>query len=529
MSENYVTVARVSDLKEGSMKQLKAGELEILLVHVDGKFHAVGAHCTHYGAPLEKGALCGHHVICPWHHAWFDITNGNLIEPPALDALPHYEVKINGNDVQVKLPENDSPNRVPQMVSSDLTADKRVFVIIGGGASGYAAAQTMREDGFKGRIKMITPETRTPYDRPNLSKDYLAGDAQPEWMPLRPDDFFKKHDIELLMEKTVKRVNHSAKEVILNDGEKISYDKLLVATGGRPRELKVPGSDLKNIFVLRSFAQADKNIANVEGAKNVVVIGASFIGMETAASLQSRGLQVTVVAPGNLPFEKTMGPEIGKYFKNLHEKNGVRFKLGSEAKSFEGIGKVEAVVLENDEKIEADLVIVGIGVIPITDFLTDFEKEKDGGVKVDEHLQLTEDLYVTGDIAHILNPRTRERYRIEHWRYALQQGRAAGHNMAGKKVDFTAVPFFWTAHFGISLRYLGHAKGWDEIVYEGDPAQPPFLAFFTKNDRITAIAGIERDTDMAYLEQLMKDDTLPTASELKESGIKKAIQQLAEA
>lgn len=526
-SENYVTVAQVTDFNDGTMKQLKVGELDVLLVRVNGKFHAVGAHCTHYGAPLEKGALCGHHVICPWHHAWFDVTNGDLLEPPALDALPHYEVKIDGEDVQVKIPENSSDRRIPRMVPCDFEADRRTFVILGGGAAGYAAAQTLREDGVRGRIVMISREARLPYDRPNLSKDYLQGEAQPEWMPLRPDEFFGEHNIELMMEKEVREVDHNGKKIIFDDDETVSYDKLLIASGGRPRSLKAPGSELKNIFLLRSFSQADEIIAEVEGAGKAVVIGASFIGMETAASLQGRGIEVTVVAPDKVPFEKTMGPEIGKFFQQLHEKNGVRFRLGVGADSFEGNGKVNGVVLDNGEKIDADLVIVGIGVSPVTDFLDGVEKQKDGGVVVDKYLKLADDLYAAGDIAHVPNAHTDELIRIEHWRYALQQGRAAAHNMAGKSVPFKAVPFFWTQHFGVSLRYLGHAKGWDEIIYDGNPAEPPFLAFYVKGDRVTAIAGIKRDTDMAYLEQLMKDNTLPPVSQLKEKGIQSAIPRLA--
>lgn len=523
MSENYITVARTSDLAEESMKQVTVNDLEMLLVHHNGSFYAMGAHCTHYGAPLAKGALCGRHVICPWHHAWFDVTNGDLIEPPAFDALPRYEVKIEGDEVQVKVPEDTSDRRTPAMATCDAVADKRVFVILGGGAAGYTAAQTLREDGYRGRIIMITRETRMPYDRPNLSKDYMQGEAQPEWMPLRPEDFYQTYGIESMLNRSVKKVDHQRKQITFENGESLSYDTLLVATGGEPRQLKVPGADLQNVFLLRSFAQADEIIRRADDAKEAVVIGASFIGMETAASLQHRGIQVTVVAPDKVPFEKTLGPEIGKYFQHLHEKNGVRFKLGAGVKSIGGDRKAEAVTLESGEKINADLVIVGIGVMPVTGFLEGIDLEKDGGVRVDEHLQLAEGLYAAGDIAHVPDPHGNGYHRIEHWRYALQQGRTAAHNMAGKQVPFTAVPFFWTAHFGISLRYLGHAKGWDDIIYDGNPGEPPFLAFYTKDDHITAVAGIKRDTDVALLEQLFKDNTLPSAAALKEKGAKEAI------
>lgn len=523
MPEKYVTAANVSDLQDGSMKQVKIGETEILLARVDGKFYATGAHCTHYGAPLAKGALCGKHVICPWHHAWFDVTNGDLLEPPALNALPHFEVQIDGENVNIKLPENPSDHRIPEMASCDAAKDTRVFAILGGGAAGYAAAQTLREDGYCGRIVMISRESRVPYDRPNLSKEYMQGKAEPEWMPLRPEEFFKKHGIELMMKKEVNKIDHKTKTISFENGESLQYDTLLIASGGKPRHLKIPGSDLKNIFVLRSFAQADEIIAAIDNAKKVVVIGASFIGMESAASLQARGLQVTVVAPDKIPFEKVLGPEIGKFFKGVHQKKGVQFRLGTGAKSFEGNGKVEVVILENGDRIETDVVIVGIGVTPATDFLEGIERRKDGGVAVDEYLKISDGLYAAGDIAHVPDVRTNETQRIEHWRYALQQGRAVAHNMAGKNIPFKGVPFFWTAHFGVSLRYLGHAKGWDEIIYDGNPEEPPFLAFYVKDDQVRAIAGIKRDTDMAYLEQAIKDDQLPRASVLKSRGVREVL------
>lgn len=522
MSKTYFPVAKTLDIKDGEMKQVVADGTDLLLAKVNGNLYAVGAFCTHYGAPLAKGALCGKHIICPWHHAWFDVTNGDMLEPPALDALPRYEVEIRDEDVFVALPTERSDRRLPDMVSCDREADARVFAILGGGAAGYTATQTLREDGFQGRIIMITQEPELPYDRPNLSKDYLQGEAQPEWMPLRADRFYDNHGVETLREKVVKKVNHQDKKIIFEEGEPLTYDTLLVATGGIPRKLDVPGADLDNIFVLRSFDSADTIIEAVESAKKVVVVGASFIGMEGAASLQSRGLSVTVVAPDEVPFAKTLGPEIGEFFQRLHEKHGVEFKLGANVSSFDGNGKVEAVLLDSGERLETDVVIAGIGVSPATDMLEGIEKQKDGGVLVDAHMRLAPDLYAAGDIAHIPDVHTNEPARIEHWRYALQQGRAAGHNMAGRETPFAGVPFFWTAHFGVSLRYLGHAKGWNEIIYDGEVKEGKFLALYVKDDRVTAVAGIGRDTEMAHIEQLMKDNNMPSGSVLREEGVKKA-------
>lgn len=520
------TIATTDDLKEGEMKQISAGGIEVLLANVKGEYHAVTAHCTHYGAPLVDGALCGDRLICPWHHASFNIKTGDLLDPPALDALQHFELRIDGKNIILLLPESVSDRRIPPMVKPQPEVDNRIFAILGGGAAGYAAAQTLREDGFKGRIVMITQENRFPYDRPNLSKDYLQGNAQPEWMPLRTDSFFQENGIEVLMEKVVQNVDHENKTIRFDNGERISYDSLLIASGGKPRKLQIPNADLKNIFVLRSFYQADEIIKAAEHAKRAVVIGASFIGMETAASLTQRGLSVTVIAPDKVPFEKVLGSEIGEFFRHLHEKNNVKFRLGANVSAFEGNSKVSAVLLENGDRIEADLVLVGIGVSPATGFLDGIKKEKDGGIVVDEHLCIANDLYAAGDITHTPSAQTGELVRIEHWRYALQQGRIAAHNMAGKKTRFDSVPFFWTQQFGISLRYVGHAKGWDKIMYDGNVAEGKFVAYYIKDGKIKAAAGVKRDYEMDLLNELMRLNKLPEVEKLTAEGMEAAFQSI---
>ncbi|MGH9852356.1 MAG: FAD-dependent oxidoreductase, partial [Blastocatellia bacterium] len=484
MKHKEITVAGAAELKDGEMKQVAAGGTNILLARVNGKYHAVGATCPHYGAPLAEGALCGERIICPWHHASFDVTTGDLLEPPAFDALPCYKVRIEDQRVIVALPDEAIDRRTPPMAERDAGRDERTFVILGGGAAGYMAAQTLREDGFQGRVLMITREDRLPYDRPNLSKDYLQGHAEPEWMPLRPDEFFTDHDIEVMRGKEVARVDAQAKTVSFKGGEQLAYDALLVATGGEPRILQIAGSDLQNVLTLRSFADSDAIIAAAEQAKRAVVIGASFIGMEAASSLKTRGLEVTVVAPDETPFKKTLGGAIGALFQKIHEDNGVRFRLGAKVARITGHGKVEAVELEagdkpeKPEKIDADLVVVGVGVKPATDFLVGVNLHKDGGVVVDEHLRAAADLYAAGDIAWFPSAPTGERQRIEHWRTALQQGRIAARNMAGKNIRYSSVPFFWTRQFDSGLLYVGHATSWDEIIFQGDVTTQNFLAFY---------------------------------------------------
>ncbi|HKR22545.1 MAG TPA: FAD-dependent oxidoreductase, partial [Pyrinomonadaceae bacterium] len=325
MGSIEVHIANTSDLQPGEMKEFTAGETNILLARVNDGFHAVSANCPHYGAPLAEGALCGTRLVCPWHHAVFDIVNGNLEEPPALDALVSYKVRVEGERVMVSIPEKMQERRPVEMVKSDPSADPRQFVIIGAGAAGYAAAQTLREEGFRGNVVMITRENRVPYDRPNLSKDYLHGHADPEWMPLRTPEFFNDHDISVVLNKEVTRVDAAAKTITFDSGETMEYDAALIATGGAPVRLNIPGSDLKNVCTLRSFADADSIIETARSSRRCVVVGASFIGMEAAYSLRERGLDVTVVAPSSEPFELTLGREVGAVFRRLHEKHGVRF------------------------------------------------------------------------------------------------------------------------------------------------------------------------------------------------------------
>lgn len=518
MSSTESVVAQTGDLQPNEMKEVMVGETRILLARVGDNYHAVSATCTHYGAPLVDGVLHDGRITCPWHHACFNAANGCLEEPPALDALACFDLTIDGANIVVQLPQNPPDRSTPPMSRRDSTSSQ-VAAIIGGGAAGYMAAQTLREDGFTGRIVLITREDRAPYDRPNLSKDYLHGHADPEWMPLRPDDFFEQHDIELMLNREVTSVDAASRTITFADGERLTCESLLVATGGRPRPLDVPGADLGNIFLLRSFSDADAIIRGAGPASRAVVVGTSFIGMEAAFSLRKRGLEVTVVGPEPVPFSRTLGHEIGSLFQKLHEENGVSFRLGTSAANFDGTNTVEAVLLENGERIEADLVIVGIGVEPVTDFLEGVPLGKDRSITVDTQLRAATGVHVAGDIATYPDIRTGEPTRIEHWRTAQQQGRVAAHNMAGRKHAFDGVPFFWTQQFDLSLRYIGHATKWEEIIWDGDLSYHTFLAFYMHEGRVTAVAGMKRDRDMAALEELMRLDHMPSPEELRAGSI----------
>jgi NADPH-dependent 2,4-dienoyl-CoA reductase/sulfur reductase-like enzyme/nitrite reductase/ring-hydroxylating ferredoxin subunit len=517
MNERKIAVANVSALKDGEMKEVSVDGTPILLARVAGEYHALAAHCTHYGAPLSEGFLSGDRIVCPWHHACFNARSGELEEPPALDSLPCFDVSIEDNKIFVELPRELPDRRTPETTKRD-PRDTRTFVILGGGAAGCMAAQTLREDGFTGRIVMITRENRAPYDRPNLSKDYLAGNAEPEWMPLRSEEFFDDNQIEILKNAEVTSVDAGKKTIGFKDGSTMNYDSLLVASGGEPRRLPFQNEPFDNVFLLRTFADADTIIGLAESGKHAVVIGASFIGMEAASSLRQRGCDVTVVSPDEVPFQKILGEDIGKMFKDVHEQNGVRFSVGSGVTGFEGTGQAETVVLKNGERLAADFVLVGIGVKPNTDFLEGVTLHNDGGVITDEHLLADEDIYAAGDIAHFPDPRTGEMTRIEHWRTSLQLGRTAAHNMAGKRGKFAAVPFFWTTQFDVTLNYVGHARSWDEIVFHGDLSKHDFLAFYVKDFRILAVAGMNRDRELAVFEELIRLNRVPAPDVIRDGS-----------
>jgi len=507
-------VARIHDLQDGEMREVVVGETKVLLVRLKGKFFAIGGECTHYGGPLAEGALSGHRVVCPWHQAVFDVMTGDLEEPPALDAEPCYPVRVEGDDVIVEVPEKTASRRAPAMVRRD-PADARTLVILGAGAAGNAAAETLRQDGFTGRVVMITQEPRLPYDRPNLSKGYLSGDAGPETLPWRTQEFYRDHDIEVLLGQRVTRVEAPLKTLTFEDGRTLTYDALLLATGGAPRRLEIPGAQLSNVFALRSAGDADAIIGAALPASRVVVIGTGFIGMEAAAALTKRGLAVTVVGRGAVPLHRQLGPEIGGMLQQAHEEQGVAFRLGRKPVRLEGDGRVQAVVLDDGEALPADLVVVGLGINPATDILQGVKLNPDGSVSANRRLRVTEGLYAAGDVARFPDWRTGEAIRIEHWRLAGQHGRVAAHNMAGRQVEYAGIPFFWSEQFDLFLQYVGHVESWDELIIHGDLAGRNFLGFYVKGNRVMAAAGLQRDRQLAAMAELMRLDQAPSPEELR--------------
>lgn len=516
MGEHTIGAAETL-LRDGEMRRFDLDGKAIVVARVNGEYFAFRSGCSHYGGALEQGALKGYTVMCPLHHACFDIRSGVRTEPPALNNIPAFPLRIENGQVIVT---SDGTAAQPP----ELSTDSRHFVIIGGGAAGEAAAEELRRAGFGGAITLISAVNHVPIDRPNVSKDYLDGHAKPEWMPLRDGDWFTQRKIELKLNSRVTKIDPAAKTLYLADGTNLHYDKLLVATGATPRTLPVPGADLNGIYTLREIEDADNVIAAVKaGKKRVVIVGASFIGAEAAASLRQLEADVTVVGLEAVPFERVMGTEIGLMFQKVHEENGVQFRLSSGVKEFTGEnGLINGVTLSSGEHLPADFVLLGVGVAPTTKLLADSGfslTEKERAVRVNPYLQTEHaDIYAAGDIARYENANG-ESTRIEHWRVAQQQGVVAARNMLDQQQNINAhVPFFWTKQWGISLRYVGHAEAWDEIIYRGSPADRKFIAFFVKGGRLLAAAGVGHDAEMAALEFILRDQIPLTADQMRDSG-----------
>jgi NADPH-dependent 2,4-dienoyl-CoA reductase/sulfur reductase-like enzyme len=462
--------------------------------------------------------LSGDRLVCPWHQSCFHLQSGDALEPPALDGLPRFDVRVDGQDVLVRVPETFATHRPPAMADRD-PEDRRVFVVLGAGAAGAYAVEALRAAGFTGRLVLLTQEPDLPYDRPNCSKDYLQGEAEEAWMPLRSAAFYAEHAVEVMPGRHVNRVDVAGHHLQFDDDQVLTYDTLILCTGGTPRRLDVPGADLDGVYTLRSYADSTHLREVARQARRAVVIGASFIGLEVAFSLRQLGLEVTVVAPESIPFARILGARVGRLLQAEHEKHGVRFVLEATVQKFAGEQAVQHVVLNDGTRIDTDFVVVGIGVVPATDVLHDLKLASDGSVVVDEYLRAGEHLYAAGDMARFPDWRTGELIRIEHWRLACQHGRLAGYNAAGRSLPYRGIPYFWTVHFDVRLRYVGHATEWDDILYDGDPQSGQFIAYYVKGKHTLAAAGVNRDRDMAAIHELMRREIMPTPDTLRQQPV----------
>ncbi len=463
----------------------------VLLVRLGGEYCAIGATCTHYGGPLAEGLFDGDTVRCPWHHACFNVRTGEALHAPALSPVARWTTERRGKSIVVTGKVERDPLAPSGSASFARDPSIRSVVIVGAGAAGSAAAEMLRRSGHDGTITMIDNDDGVPYDRPNLSKDYLAGNAPEEWIPLRPDGFYAARRIELLKAR-VTGIDVQNKRVEVDGRAPLSYDALLLATGAEPIRLDTPGSGLPHVHYLRTLGDSRSIIAATENAKRAVVIGSSFIGLEVAASLRARGLHVDVVAPEGVPLGRVLGDHLGGFIRSLHQEHGVTFHLGHTAQRIEPT----AVVLDDGTRLDADLVLFGVGVKPRLSLAEAAGLTMDRGIVVDEFLQTSAaGVYAAGDIARWPDPHTGEPIRVEHWVVAQRQGQAAARNILGAREAFEAVPFFWSAHYDVSINYVGHAEKWDKAEVTGDASQRDVAVRFIRNGQVLALATLFRDEE----------------------------------
>jgi len=472
------------------------GREEVLLVHSGSELFAVGAHCSHYHAPLADGIVVGASVRCPWHHACFDLRSGEAMRAPALSPIDCWKVEQRAGRIFVKEKRQQDKPR-----TRAITNGPEKIVIVGGGAAGFAAAEMLRRRGFGGSIVMLNRDAAAPVDRPNLSKDYLAGSAPEDWLPLRPSEFYVENKIELRLNAEVLGIDTKARQVMVAGGKNLTYDRLLLATGAEPVRLSIPGADQSHVHTLRSLADCRAIIEAAKGARRALVIGASFIGLEAAAALRARDIEVHVVAPEQRPMERVLGSQMGDFVRALHEEHGVVFHLQDTVTAIDG----RHAALESGGRIEADLVVVGVGVRPRLALAEQAGLVMDRGVLVNAYLETSaRGVYAAGDIARWPDPHSGESIRVEHWVVAERQGQTAACNMLGLNERFDAVPFFWSQHYDVPINYVGHAEQWDEISVDGDIKSRDCLLRYKKNGRVLAVASIFRDVENLRAELAME-------------------------
>ncbi len=467
---------------------------EVLLVQAASGVFAVGARCTHYKGPLAEGLIVGDTIRCPWHHACFSLKTGEAIRAPALDPVPCWTVESGDEAVRVsnRLP---PPRRTPTAAARQAWPES--VVIVGGGAAGHAAAEALRFEGYDRPVVVLSASSHPPCDRPSLSKDYLAGSVEADAVPLHPAGWYVDRGIELVLNARVSWIDVPGRAVRVAGGNRYRFGRLLLATGAEPVRLKVPGAADGHVHYLRTVSDSEAIIAGAAAARRAVVVGASFIGLEVAASLRARGLAVDVVSPEGRPMERVLGPKVGRFIQCLHESHGVGFHLGRSLAAIDA----RRVTLDDGSTIDADLVVVGIGVEPRLELARQAHLAVDRGVVVDERLETTAPgVFAAGDIARWPDPHTGQRIRVEHWVVAERQGAVAGRNMLGGGERFDAVPFFWSQHYDVAINYVGHAASWDTAQIDGDLEARDCSVTYRRNARRLAVATIGRDRESLEVE-----------------------------
>ena len=481
----------IAALAEGSIIKGRFLDKEVILVHLGGRYHALEAECTHMGAPLAEGAIVGDCIHCPWHHARFSLATGEAIAAPAFSALQRYLTKVQGDRVYVvaPLPQTEPPAPVPSKASR--------VVIVGAGASGFACAEWLARRGASSRVTLIGDDRDGSYDRTMCSKQYLIG-MNERVETMMPDLLCDTNRLAARVE----RIDPARKQLYTDTGANLTFDVLVLATGAVPHHLQAPGFDRSNVFTLRNLEDADAIIEAARGARRVAIIGASFIGLEAAASLRQRHLDVAVIAPDRIPLQNIIGAEAGAMIRQVHEQKGIRFFLEREVRGFDGT----RVLLDHGTTVDADFVVLGLGVAPDTRLaeaagIACLPAEQGGGIVVDEYLATSAPgIFAAGDIAAYPDLRSGKRIRVEHWVHAQRQGQYLARALLGKGDRFLDEPFFWSAHFDTGLRYVGHVSKIIRAEVNGSIAERSFTMRLAGIEREAAFITCNRDLPSLLIE-----------------------------
>ena len=474
----------INFIADGTMLLGHAFGEPVLVARRGDELFAISATCTHYGGPLAKGLMVDCMVRCPWHHARFDLRTGEAITAPALNNVACYNIEKRGEEFFIT-------GKIEKKLERKPRSSPASVVIIGAGAAGLAAAEMLRREGYDGPVTLIGADEALPYDRPNLSKDYLAGNAPEEWISLRPPEFYRDQKIDAFTNTIVTGIDTKAKQIALSDGRLLGYDTLLLATGAEPLQLSIPGADSQHVCYLRTLVDSRRIIEKAKNAKRAVVIGSSFIGLEVAWSLRERKLEVVVVGRESVLLGKVLPAEMGNLIRETHEAHGVKFHLGRAPAAIHDRG----VELDDGTKLNCDLVVVGIGVRPNTQLAKQAGIATDNGVLVNEFLETNvPGIFAAGDIARWPDPRA-GRIRVEHWVVAERQGQTAARNILGAREPFTIPPFFWSNHFDLQICYVGHGSSDDHASVSGDLKSKDASVVFRSGGKLTAVASVGRDLE----------------------------------
>jgi apoptosis-inducing factor 3 len=476
-----------NQIPDGGMLAGHVGDAQVLLARIGDDVFAIGSQCTHYGGPLGEGLMVGDTVRCPWHHACFSLRTGEALRAPALKPVSRWRVDQREGTCYVTTELTGSDNA--QIGSAPVHSPASV-VIVGAGGAGNAAAEMLRRKGYQGPVTMIGQDDTIPYDRPNLSKDYLAGNAPEEWIPLRDDAFYQANDIAVVLNRRVTSIDPAARVVALDDASTIPFGALLLATGAEPRRLPASVDVGGRVQYLRTLADSRAIISRAKSARRAVVIGASFIGLEVAASLRARNIEVDIVAPDAQPLARVLGQHLAQFIRALHEKHGVRFHLERNVTRIDP----DAVVLDNEERLPADLVVAGIGVTPNESLAAAAGIAVDNGIVVNNYFETSvPGIYAAGDVARYPDVHSGANVRIEHWVTAERQGQVAARNILGAREMMSAVPFFWSQHYDVAISYVGHAERWTAEEVSGNAGDLDCAVTYREGERVLALATIGRD------------------------------------